>query len=820
MASAQVMPNSGSSSRVQNLEAGRRKLQEFRNKRAGGRAKKVGLPSQTQSTDVSQNRQQSQDRESVRLPDSDGAATSQIDGSYEEPSAVVIAGVTEAIDSSQTTELGSSSGAHTSPPVSTNMLDTFYADPVQQPAIDQESRWYDGSRLPEPLYVNYDHLQEENNHNLGNPGTREPAYEVTMDQSVALNPVYGTGGIDRNAHQSSYYSIVEDQLRQDGISSQEYSVKAPDTSVSSEKSVSVPVKNDVGFGSTSTSGSISTLYSATNLTESVPDGEKYMRGGLDFSGATILDGRRQLSSSINYQAGTASAPRQSSESHSTDFSLDFRNSSNHVPLYTTISETGNRRSRPSFLDSINVTRFSSDSHSSVVPEKSEPFSSKSSKVNNQDSHVSSASRWPITNTVTVGPFDNLKTSNLLSTSEPLINPSVSLGNGGELLRQSVNDNSVDRKHDSPLLKHDENFAALEQHIEDLTQEKFSLQRALDASRTLAESLAAENSSLTDSYNQQGTIVNQLKSDMERLQEEIRVQLLEIESVKMEYANAQLECTAADERSKILASEVIGLEEKALRLRSSELKLERQLENSYAEITSYKKKVSILEKERQDLQFTINALQEEKKLLQSKLRKASGGGKSIDLIKTPSVMKDISTSTEDLGDDVSNLVHAELGGRDTISIPFDPEQRDVPSFLPSSSSTLPENSQFHLSVSSATIPPDQLKMIGNINSLISELALEKEELMRALASESSNSSNLKELNKELSHKLEAQTQRLELLTAQSMVNENIQARQTDPLTMNDSTAYTDEGDEVVERVLGWIMKLFPGGPSKRRTSKLL
>ena len=41
-----------------------------------------------------------------------------------------------------------------------------------------------------------------------------------------------------------------------------------------------------------------------------------------------------------------------------------------------------------------------------------------------------------------------------------------------------------------------------QHIEDLTQEKFSLQRALEASRVLAESLAAENSSLTDNYNQQ------------------------------------------------------------------------------------------------------------------------------------------------------------------------------------------------------------------------------------------------------------------------------------------------------------------------------
>lgn len=41
-----------------------------------------------------------------------------------------------------------------------------------------------------------------------------------------------------------------------------------------------------------------------------------------------------------------------------------------------------------------------------------------------------------------------------------------------------------------------------QHIEDLTQEKFSMQRALEASRALSESLAAENASLTDSYNQQ------------------------------------------------------------------------------------------------------------------------------------------------------------------------------------------------------------------------------------------------------------------------------------------------------------------------------
>lgn len=34
---------------------------------------------------------------------------------------------------------------------------------------------------------------------------------------------------------------------------------------------------------------------------------------------------------------------------------------------------------------------------------------------------------------------------------------------------------------------------------------------------------------------------------------------------MEYANAQLECDAADERAKLLASEVIALEEKVYHL---------------------------------------------------------------------------------------------------------------------------------------------------------------------------------------------------------------------------------------------------------------
>lgn len=58
--------------------------------------------------------------------------------------------------------------------------------------------------------------------------------------------------------------------------------------------------------------------------------------------------------------------------------------------------------------------------------------------------------------------------------------------------------------------------------------------------------------------------------------------------------------------------------------------------------------------------------------------------------------------------------------------------------------------------------------------------------------------LKDLNNELSRKLEAQTQRLELLTAQSMATENVSIRQSDSRIIHDNNvAYpdADEGDEV-------------------------
>lgn len=55
--------------------------------------------------------------------------------------------------------------------------------------------------------------------------------------------------------------------------------------------------------------------------------------------------------------------------------------------------------------------------------------------------------------------------------------------------------------------------------------------------------------------------------------------------------------------------------------------------------------------------------------------------------------------------------------------------------------------------------------------------------------------VKELNKELSQKLEAQTQRLELLIAQNMAHEQPTMRLAESHSVQSLTTYADEGDEV-------------------------
>ncbi|KAG5378630.1 hypothetical protein IGI04_026472 [Brassica rapa subsp. trilocularis] len=567
------------------------------------------------------------------------------------------------------------------------------------------------------------------------------------------------------------------------------------------------------------------LQPTTRMAESTQENGE-LRGG-----SSIVQ-KPTLSSSYLFNSPDTS----SRDSRSSEYGVNITSS------YSPKSEASVKKNRPSFLDSLNISRApetqyqESETHGDLVA---------SSRTGSQfvggDGFGTSSLPYPSGKTDSNGPSLKSGASDSHYPFENLRSPVFPVANG---VMPGFSDYSMPKQNDD--------FSTLEQHIEDLTQEKFSLQRDLDASRALAESLASENSSMTDTYNQQRSIVNQLKHDMEKLHQQIQAQMGELESVRNEYANAQLECNAADERSQILASEVISLEDKALRLRSNELKLERELESAQAEMSSYKyalyslylhlylmfgpknttrnsicnfwdniililtinfyrKKLQSLEKDRQDLQSTVKALQEEKKVLQTMVQKASSGGKSTALDKSSTSSKHASTSTEGLAisDTMTGSSNQETDSTDLLGSDL------------SNTAIINETGQLTLEGFPLSVPADQMRLIENINTLIAELAIEKEELVQALSTELSKTARVKELNKELSRKLEVQTQRLELLTAQNMAIDNVSpAKQPDSHVVQERPPIADEGDEVVERVLGWIMKMFPGGPSKRRTSKLL
>ncbi|KAE9592372.1 hypothetical protein Lal_00028404 [Lupinus albus] len=786
MASAQVLPNSR---KQEHLEAGKRRLEEFRKKKAAERVKKTASSSSFPNSDASLNQKLPSQIENVRVNKSDGVTTSDgIRGAIIDtlPSGMGNDKISNMV--SQSSNQGSL-GDRTS--FVRNDLNTLSNSPVETHSDIDETRRYNASVAT--AYTDGNQKNEANNVNniygihTGDLGGI--SYGTTDNQGILLHS-QGSQEFGCSTTQSSSHGMNKYHSNKSNSSLKDYAVSDHHSSmyfppkISPQKSVDTTLQMkptnsntaDNGYAHGSHSGGFSDSFSSK------------FRETITSSGSDLPS------------LGSATIPRFDSKGY------EATNSSNHTPLNSLSTESSSRRSRPSFLDSLNVTRPSLGSPFQQ-PEQDSSMSNHS-ESSNKDISGSTYFRKPSEETKDVAPLSSFTTTSFPSPFEDNAIPSVFNNNSQDVLMTSAKENGMDKKHDYYSPSKNEDFAALEQHIEDLTQEKFSLQRALEASRVLAESLATENSSLTDNYNQQRSVVNQLKLDMEKLHEDIKAQLVELESVRNLYTNAQLEYNAADERGKLLASEVIGLEEKALKLRSSELKLEKQLENAQAEISSYRKKMSSLDKDRQDMKSTIDALQEEKKVLQSKLQKASGIGKSIE---SQINKRDVSTSTEDIASENADANSSNQEVTDSAA---------VHNSEASSLSLVPEMGHSSFGVSPVNIPHDQMRTIENIKALISELALEKEEISKALTSESSECSRMKAINKELSRKLEIQTQRLELLTAQSMVNENIPVIQPDSPTIYENSTYADEGDEVVERVLGWIMKLFPNGPSRRRTSKLL
>ncbi|CAK9269157.1 unnamed protein product [Sphagnum jensenii] len=372
----------------------------------------------------------------------------------------------------------------------------------------------------------------------------------------------------------------------------------------------------------------------------------------------------------------------------------------------------------------------------------------------------------------------------------------------------------------------EEFLSLEQHIEDLTQEKFSLQRSLDKERAMAASLASENTALVEDFNNQGQVVQRLKDDIVALEENVRMQEAMVKSMRAEREKAQQESSSAIERSQTLAGEVIALENRVRTLRSHELRLERDMESLTSDVDSYKRQIASLDKDRTHWKTMVDALQEEKKLLQGHLRKAALGDDTrkretpLAAQQRQLVLADASTSTDDLVTEIPTLVGHGSSFPSDSRLVGSWQNGQQPDRSMGQSLGVGIHPFVHFHGVSSSMPPEVLRTVNNINAVITSLGEEKKAMLKALKAESKAAAQLRALNSDLSQKLEAQTQQLELAVAQRMAHGSRVSVQVAPKPGIVATDFVDEGDEVVDRVLGWIMHLFPGGSSRRNGVKRL
>ncbi|GAB4825605.1 hypothetical protein Ancab_008479 [Ancistrocladus abbreviatus] len=554
MASAQVLSNSA---RKEHLEAGKRRLEEFRKKKAADRAKKAASASQPHAADSTVYEIQALNNVQTHLPHSGDAVTSGGVGDVATgPSGLVTDNAERSYGFSHGNELKPTTYVNANP-FSMNNYSAFLRSLPQTQVKDQENKRDDAGSVKRANP--YDWQQAEIGGDVGHIGGGRYIDGILSDNFEA-DYKHISRDYTKSYNNHSY-------LGAEGAQSNENN-GFPEVSIfldSHPHDLSENVHHK-RTGSILFPNKFDSVQPDAHLR--APESEPSIHGNMDLHlSDCVISG--VVERKLNYSdplPKSLSEPVQASEKLSSAFHSDVRDSSSHSSPQLAATETHPRRSRPSFLDSLNIGVSRSEQHNYD-----------SLEVPSMEVGATPGYQKSFPETVTLQPFSRWEAPNR-SGSFP----------GNAFGGQNIYENNIERKFELHSQKQNEDFAALEQHIEDLTQERFSLQRALDASKALAESLAAENSSLTESYNQQASVVNQLKLEMEKLQVEINAQLGELESMRLHYTNAHLECSAADERAKLLASEVISLEEKALRLRSSELKLEKELERSNNELTSCKK----------------------------------------------------------------------------------------------------------------------------------------------------------------------------------------------------------------------------------------
>ncbi|KAK9817659.1 hypothetical protein WJX72_000276 [[Myrmecia] bisecta] len=328
------------------------------------------------------------------------------------------------------------------------------------------------------------------------------------------------------------------------------------------------------------------------------------------------------------------------------------------------------------------------------------------------------------------------------------------------------------------------FSTLQQYIDDLTQEKFELMRGLEQQRRLAETLAAENMALTEDFNRQGAGFQDVKKLLERYKAEIAAQQMALQSVAAERDACRGGVTESAERIKAVASEVVALEETVLKLRSANLKLERETEQAKGAERKALHLLQTASTDRGSLQAMIEALQEEKRTLSAKLRRATVGS-HLQAERPP---RDASTQT---------AAAAEVDtGRLT----------EVAASAPETQASTP-------APAAAALVSDKRHMLGALEARLAQVA------------------QLQAANGELRYKLESMTQRFELAVAQSSFAAAAAAAQADgegyvksanvtPQPMPRRPLRAPREEQRSGGVLTWLAHLVAPPPPQRLTARRL
>lgn len=124
----------------------------------------------------------------------------------------------------------------------------------------------------------------------------------------------------------------------------------------------------------------------------------------------------------------------------------------------------------------------------------------------------------------------------------------------------------------------QDFKELQQHIGELTEEKFTLQRCLEQQSELADRLAAENEALAVQVNTSARAAEAALVELEVRRQEVAAARAAAATAMAERDAYEMSSHEAAERANSLAVEVVVLEEKVLRIRSEKMKMESKREH--------------------------------------------------------------------------------------------------------------------------------------------------------------------------------------------------------------------------------------------------